>query len=142
MRLYRQHRRYRRGWRRPAAVVINGDSGIRPRRAICFGHRRRDVSIVANGTGDEVKIPATPPSAIVGPWGLRLYKNTFEAIKDINVSLGPANKALVNGNTSQITLTLILTNSAQDSSGIFRGATGVNVSGDSNAADITGDLLI
>ncbi|WP_249920423.1 hypothetical protein, partial [Salmonella enterica] len=67
-------------------------------------------------------------------------KNTFKNKGDIDVSLNGTG-ALVSGDMSQVTLDGdINVVSVQDSEGVFSSATGVNVSGDSNAVDITGNV--
>ncbi len=124
-----------------AAVVINGDSGSLTQAGDLLVTNGA-TGIVANGTGDEVKNTGNATVRDRDSVGFVVAgeQNTFNNKGDINVSLDGTG-ALVNGNTSQIMLDGdINVNSAQDSSGIFRGATGVNVSGDSNTVDILGSV--
>ncbi len=69
-------------------------------------------------------------------------QNTFNNKGNINTSLNGTG-TLISGTESQVSLTGdINVTAAQDSSGVFRGATGLNVSGDTNTTTILGNVNI
>lgn len=125
-----------------AAVIINGDNGSLTQAGDLLVTDGA-MGIITYGTGNEAKIPATPPCVMRTRWVLWLQaKNTFKNKGDIDVSLNGTG-ALVSGDMSQVTLDGdINVVSVQDSEGVFSSATGVSVSGDNNAVDITGNVNI
>lgn len=100
------------------------------------------MGIVTNGTGNEAKNTGNATVRDDNSVGFVVAgkQNTLKNKGNIDVSLNGTG-ALVSGHTSQVMLDGdINVISAQDSDGVFRGATGVNVGGDSNTVDITGNV--
>ncbi len=86
-----------------AAVIINGDNGSLTQAGDLLVTDGA-MGIITYGTGNEAKIPATPPCVMRTRWVLWLQaKNTFKNKGDIDVSLNGTG-ALVSGDMSQVTL--------------------------------------
>ncbi|EAU7109743.1 autotransporter domain-containing protein [Salmonella enterica] len=126
-----------------AAVIINGDNGSLTQAGDLLVTDGA-MGIITYGTGNEAKNTgnATVRDADSVGFVVAGEKNTFKNKGDIDVSLNGTG-ALVSGDMSQVTLDGdINVVSVQDSEGVFSSATGVNVSGDNNAVDITGSVNI
>ncbi len=124
-----------------AAVVINGDNGNLTQAGDLLVTDSA-MGIVTNGTGNEAKNTGNATVRDDNSVGFVVAgkQNTLKNKGNIDVSLNGTG-ALVSGHTSQVMLDGdINVISAQDSDGVFRGATGVNVGGDSNTVDITGNV--
>ncbi|ECR6645776.1 autotransporter domain-containing protein, partial [Salmonella enterica subsp. enterica] len=116
-----------------AAVIINGDNGSLTQAGDLLVTDGA-MGIITYGTGNEAKNTgnATVRDADSVGFVVAGKQNTFSNKGDINVSLDGTG-ALVSGDTSQVTLDGdINVTSVQDSESIFRAATGVSVSGDSD----------
>ncbi|EPS4686120.1 autotransporter adhesin BigA, partial [Salmonella enterica subsp. enterica] len=126
-----------------AAVVINGDNGSLTQAGDLLVTDGA-MGIITYGTGNEAKNTgnATVRDADSVGFVVAGEKNSFKNKGDIDVSLNGTG-ALVSGDTSQVTLDgSINVTAVENSDSIYRGATGLDMTGDNNSLDITGNVTI
>ncbi|EID8159140.1 autotransporter adhesin BigA [Salmonella enterica] len=125
------------------AVVINGDNGSLTQAGDLLVTDGA-TGIITYGTGNEAKNTGHTTVRDEGSVGFIVAgeQNTLKNKGDISVSLNGTG-AQVSGNTAQIELDGdINVTAAEDGDGVYRGAHGLDVTGDSNTLDITGNVTI
>ncbi|MER3159805.1 autotransporter adhesin BigA [Salmonella enterica subsp. enterica serovar Vom] len=126
-----------------AAVIINGDNGSLTQAGDLLVTDGA-MGIITYGTGNEAKNTgnATVRDADSVGFVVAGEKNAFKNKGDIDVSLNGTG-SLVSGDTSQVTLDgSINVTAVENSDSIYRGATGLDMTGDNNSLDITGNVTI
>uniref|UniRef100_UPI003F693242 BigA/YdbA N-terminal beta-barrel domain-containing protein n=1 Tax=Salmonella enterica TaxID=28901 RepID=UPI003F693242 len=125
------------------AVIINGDNSSLTQAGDLLVTDGA-TGIITYGTGNNAKNTgnATVRDADSVGFVVAGEQNTFLNKGNIDVSLN-GTSVQVSGNTSQITLDgSINVTAVEDSAGVYRGAQGLDMTGDNNTLDITGDVTI
>ncbi|MFA9601755.1 autotransporter adhesin BigA [Citrobacter portucalensis] len=126
-----------------AGVTINGDNANITQRGDLLVTNGA-VGIATTGKGNKVTNAGKTTVRDADSVGFEVTgeQNTFNNTGDIDVSLRGTG-AQISGNNSQANLDGdINVTSVQDSDGIFRGATGLDISGDANTTLITGNVTV
>ncbi len=126
-----------------AAVIINGDNGSLTQAGDLLVTDGA-MGIITYGTGNEAKNTgnATVRDADSVGFVVAGEKNTFKNKGDIDVSLNGTG-ALVSGDMSQVTLDGdINVTATEDGDNVYRGATGLDMTGNNNTLNIIGSVTV